>query len=106
MTICTIPSTVSKRNKFSSGFKFLGLLLLVLLVSGKSFGAVVISQVYGGGGNTGATYKNDFIEIFNNGNTSVSLTGWSVQYASSTGTSWTVTNLSGIINPGQYYLIQ
>ncbi len=24
-----------------------------------------ISQVYGGGGNTGATYTNDFIEIFN-----------------------------------------
>ncbi len=26
---------------------------------------VVISQVYGGGGNSGATYKNDFIELFN-----------------------------------------
>ncbi|MEQ1530867.1 MAG: hypothetical protein ABL925_16240, partial [Methylococcales bacterium] len=28
---------------------------------------IVISQVYGGGGNTGATYKNDFIELFNRG---------------------------------------
>ena len=26
---------------------------------------VVISQVYGGGGNTGATFKNDFIELIN-----------------------------------------
>lgn len=26
---------------------------------------VVISQVYGGGGNSGATYTNDFIELFN-----------------------------------------
>ena len=27
---------------------------------------VVISQVYGGGGNSGATLKNDFIELRNN----------------------------------------
>src|SRR5262249_3049522 len=27
--------------------------------------SVKISQVYGGGGNSGATYKNDFIELFN-----------------------------------------
>src|SRR5207249_982486 len=44
--------------------------------------AIVISQVYGGGGNTGATYTNDFIEIFNRGASSVSLNGWAVQYAS------------------------
>ena len=40
---------------------------------------VVISQVYGGGGNSGATLKNDFIELRNNGPTAVDLTGWSVQ---------------------------
>ena len=45
---------------------------------------VVISQVYGGGGNTGAQYTNDFIELFNRGTSSVSLVGWSVQYASAT----------------------
>ena len=47
---------------------------------------VVISQVYGGGGNSGATYTHDFIELFNRGTSSVSLAGWSVQYASATGT--------------------
>ncbi len=63
---------------------------------------VVISQVYGGGGNSGATYKNDFIELFNAGSTTVNLAGWSVQYASSTGTSWSSkTNLAGSIAPGQ-----
>lgn len=67
---------------------------------------IVISQVYGGGGNTGATYKNDFIEIFNLGNGIVNLSGWSVQYASAGGTTWQVTNISGSIGPGQYYLIQ
>lgn len=68
---------------------------------------LVISQVYGGGGNTGATYKNDFIELFNRGTAPVSLSGMSVQYASSTGTSWQVTNLSNVtLQPGQYYLVQ
>ncbi len=37
---------------------------------------IVISQVYGGGGNSGATYKNDFIELFNRGTTTVDITGW------------------------------
>ena len=40
---------------------------------------VVISQVYGGGGNSGATLKNDFIEIFNRGSAAVDVTGWPVQ---------------------------
>ena len=67
---------------------------------------LVISQVYGGGGNSGATYTNDFIEIFNSTANPVDITGWSVQYASSAGTSWQVTNLSGTIAPGKYYLVQ
>src|SRR2546428_6413817 len=54
--------------------------------------SIVLSQVYGGGVNSGATFKNDFIELFNRGAAAVSVTGWSVQYASSAGTSWQVTN--------------
>jgi predicted extracellular nuclease len=68
---------------------------------------VVISQVYGGGGNTGATFTNDYIQLFNAGTSAVDLSGWSVQYASSTGSSWTNrTNLTGSIAPGAFYLIQ
>jgi uncharacterized protein len=68
---------------------------------------VVISQVYGGGGNAGSTYTHDFIELFNNGSSTVNLTGWSVQYTSATGTgTWATTNLTGSIGPGQYYLVQ
>lgn len=68
---------------------------------------VVISQVYGGGGNSGATYTHDFIEIFNRGTTTVSLAGWSVQYTSATGTgTWQVTPLSGSIAPGRYHLVR
>ena len=63
--------------------------------------SVVISQVYGGGGNAGATLKNDFIELFNCGSTSVNLSGWSLQYMSATGSgTWSVTPLSGSIAPG------
>ena len=65
-----------------------------------------ISQVYGGGGNSGAYYANDFVELFNAGSAPVSLAGWSVQYASATGTSWSVTSLSGSIAAGSYYLIR
>lgn len=68
---------------------------------------ISISQVYGGGGNATAPFLNDFIEIFNAGNTSVNLTGWSVQYTGSTGTTWSVTNLTSVsLLPGHYYLIQ
>lgn len=67
---------------------------------------VVINEVYGGGGNTGSTYKNDFIELYNNGNAPVSLAGWSIQYASATGSTWSVTNLSGSIPAKGFYLIQ
>ena len=47
---------------------------------------IVISQVYGGGGNDGGIYTYDFVELFNRGTTPVSLSGWSIQYTSATGT--------------------
>ncbi len=69
--------------------------------------SIVISQVYGGGGNSGATLRNDFIELYNLGANPVDVTSWTVQYGSSGGTTWTNrTTLSGIIQPGHYYLIQ
>src|SRR5258707_2105316 len=78
---------------------------LFSLTNGISQG-VVISEVYGGGGNSGATYKNDFIELYNPSSSLVSLSGWSVQYTSAAGTTWQVTNLSGSIAAHSYYLIQ
>jgi predicted extracellular nuclease len=93
----------------------LAVALLVLLV--RPAGAVspnlVISQVYGGGGNTGAPYTNDYIELFNRGSTSASTAGWSVQYTSASGTgtfgsaSNLITELPAItVAPGQYVLVQ
>jgi hypothetical protein len=69
----------------------------------------VISQIYGAGGNTGALYREDYVELFNRGTTAISLSGWSIQYTSATGTglfSASVTTLSGSIAPEQYYLVQ
>jgi predicted extracellular nuclease len=66
---------------------------------------VVVNEVYGGGGNSGATWKNDFVELFNAGSAPVDVSGWSVQYAAAGGTNWQVTRLSGTIAPGQHYLV-
>jgi uncharacterized protein len=72
--------------------------------------AVVISQVYGGGGNSGAPFTNDYVELFNRSAAPVSLSGMSLQYASATGTgnfsSNPVVALNGDLAPGQYYLVQ
>ena len=73
---------------------------------------IVISQVYGGGGNTGGIYTNDFVELFNRGTATISLAGWSIQYTSATGTglfgssTTLITPLSGTLAPGQYLLVQ
>ncbi len=74
--------------------------------------SIVISQVYGGGGNANAPYANDYVELFNRGTTTVPIDGWSIQYASATGTgnfgatTTMITPLSGAIGPGGYLLVQ
>ena len=81
-----------------------------------SSSTVVISQVYGGGGNVDSNgiagiYNADYVELYNRSNQTVNLSGWSVEYAGATsadGFSSTGTQvpLSGVIKPGQYLLIQ
>lgn len=67
---------------------------------------LVISEVYGGGGSSSSAYRYDFIELFNRGSAPVSLSGKSLQYASSTGTNWVVTTLTGTVQPGKYFLVR
>ncbi|MGZ8288681.1 MAG: ExeM/NucH family extracellular endonuclease [Telluria sp.] len=69
---------------------------------------IVISQVYGGGGNSGATYKYDFVELFNRGATEIDLAGKSIQYAGAGGsTSWGKADLPNKkLQPGQYFMMQ
>lgn len=69
--------------------RFQGRLLSALLLccgAGAAQADVVISQVYGGGGNSGAPFNADYVELFNTGDLPVSLGGTSIQYASATGT--------------------
>ena len=75
------------------------------------FYKVVISQIYGGGGNQNATYTNDYIELFNSGTVARNLNGWSVQYvpatAPTTGLTWFTIPLPNFtLQPGQYFLIK
>ena len=91
--------------------------VLAGLIAGLGFGLatpalaapanVVISQVYGAGGNAGASYNKDFIELFNRSDAEVDLSNMSVQYQSATGTSWSnLTVLTNVkLQPGQYYLV-
>jgi uncharacterized protein len=67
---------------------------------------LVVNEVYGGGGNSGATLKNDFIELANAGGSATSVDGWSVQYEPSSGTSaWQVTPVTGSVDASGLYLI-
>ncbi|MEE4494834.1 endonuclease/exonuclease/phosphatase family protein [Streptomyces sp. BE230] len=68
----------------------------------------VISEVYGGGGNSGATLTRDFIELANSGSAAYDLSGFSVQYlpgAPSAGSLWQVSALTGSVAPGGRYLL-
>ena len=75
-------------------------------------GNVVISQMYGGGGNAGALIASDYVELYNRGTTPARITGWSIQY-SGAGTGG-IPNfndsqrliLSGTIPAGGYYLVR
>lgn len=60
---------------------------------------LVISEVYGGGGNSGAAFNRDFVELANTGDETIDLSGYSVQYASAAGASWQVTKLGDIDLP-------
>jgi hypothetical protein len=85
------------------------LMAVLLLGAPAAHGAspdIVVSQVYAGGGNAGATFTHDFVELFNRGASAVDVGGWTIQYASAAGTSWQATALSGTIQPGRYYLVQ
>lgn len=66
---------------------------------------VVISEVYGGGGNGGAAFNRDFVELANVSDTDVDLSTYSVQYASAAGGSWQVTPLSGVLPAGEFLLV-
>ena len=95
--------------KLSVSAFFIVLIFLSASFASKTYAAVVINEVYGAGGNSGATYNQDFVELYNNGTVSVDITGFSLQYASATGSFGTIgcniTAPDTIIEAGTYFLI-
>jgi 5'-nucleotidase len=68
---------------------------------------LVINEVYGGGGNAGATFRSDFVELYNPTNAAISLSGKSVQYRSAAGgAGGAAVTLSGSVAAHGYYLIK
>ena len=68
---------------------------------------LVISEVYGAGGNSGAVLDADFVELYNPTASAVSLTGDYVHYRSASGSSGgTPYALTGSVPAGGHYLIQ
>lgn len=93
-------------NKFLNASANLLVITLASLTTAQAQSSIVISQVYGGGGNAGARLRNDFVELFNRGTVAADVTGWTVQYASAVGGTWDRVALLGTIQAGQYFLIQ
>ncbi len=67
--------------------------------------SLAISQVYTRGGDLGAAFRNDYVEIFNSGAAPIDLGGWSVQYAPLGAGPWQVSVLAGTVAPGGYHLV-
>ncbi|MDX6486131.1 MAG: uncharacterized protein QOF43_1284, partial [Gaiellaceae bacterium] len=96
---------MSKLTSFVAVCSTAALLLLAPLAHGATAG-VAISQLYAGGGNAGATFLNDYAELVNRSSAPVSVSGWTLQYASAASTSWQAVPLSGTIRAGGYYLVK
>ncbi len=74
-----------------------------------STGGIVISQIYGAGGNPGCLYNADYVELHNNTGSPQSLNGYSIQYASATqAATWSGKSSLPAVNipAGGYFLIQ
>jgi Calx-beta domain/Domain of unknown function (DUF4214) len=73
---------------------------------------LVVSQVYTRGGEPGASYQSDFVEIFNRGTTAVSLNNYALQATLDNGSiptslSLRIFSLNGAsVQPGHYFLIR
>jgi hypothetical protein len=89
-----------------------GAIIAALAAAGTASAELYINQIYGGGGATAIAplYSNDWVQLYNDGTTSIDLTGYSLQYASATNTTvFGASNthaLSGTIGANSYFLIQ
>ena len=85
-------STTIKAMATKAGMTPSAIATAVYTITNLTVPNVVISGVYGGGGNTGAPYVNDYIELYNTTNSPVNLQGYSLYYASNNGTTANAAN--------------
>lgn len=109
-------------NYRSNWFRFLAPIFFLLLFSSGLLAQstadsnIRISQIYTRGGEAGATFQNDYIELFNRGNVDVDVSGWSLNITNFSGTppniQYSASNIkfssaiSLIISPGSHLLIK
>jgi len=90
--------------------RFLLSLIIILIAQFYTLGQVathvVLAEVYGGGGEQGSYWNNDYIVLYNPTASPVDLSTWSVQYAVFNSSTWLVTNLAGSILANGYYSIE
>jgi predicted extracellular nuclease len=106
----TIPGTSMKNIAASLTTRRTLLASLLAGLAATAYAApnnIVISQVYGAGGNSGAVYKKDYVELFNRSGSPASLKGLYLHYHSATGTgSSAYSALPDVtLAPGEYFLI-
>lgn len=70
--------------------------------------SLIIYEVYGGGGNAGSIYSNDYVVLYNPLDEAVNINGYSLQYAAKKGEFYTsnLLPLAGVIESEEYFLVQ
>ncbi|MBO2008989.1 lamin tail domain-containing protein [Hymenobacter negativus] len=95
----------SQYRSYYSGLLLVASGLMPVLAQAQS-STVVISEVYAGGGSAGATYQNDFVELYNKTNVSLPLNGYSVQYnPASGGGAYAMVALGNVSIPANGHLL-
>lgn len=96
-----------RRIAAGAGLALLAAGLTPLAASANPAGTnLVISEVYGAGGNTGAPYNADFVELFNPTGAPVELLGDYLVYRSSTGSPGGAVALRGTVPAGGTFLVR
>lgn len=100
----------SRRRRVLAALTLAPLTLAGLAVTAPSASAasdnVVIAEAYGGGGNSKAPLRSDFVELANRSQTDVDLTGWTLRYYSAAGTTPQSTPLQGKVVAGGRFLVK
>jgi predicted extracellular nuclease len=72
-------------HRFSKLLSAAAAAAVVLSIANRALAGVVINEAYGGGGNSGSNYTNDFIELYNNTLGPIDVSGYQLDYASAAG---------------------